>query len=332
MSGESARLETALASPAALFHWRTGKLRNPFLDSVRGAALVAMFAYHLTWDLAFLGFIDEDVPLSPFLKAYAHGVAWTFLALVGVSLVLATRAGFRPRPFLRRLAVVATAAAAITLATFLLFPRDFIFFGILHCIAVSSVLALPFLTAPVWLAAAAAAAFVFAPIFIALPIFDAPPMWWVGLGTRVPPTVDYAPLVPGFGMVLIGVVFGRLVQLSGAAGRPISGWVRPFAWGGRHSLLVYLVHQPIFLGLLYVVALATGTHARTGHDVFLDACRSNCLKAAPAAICERACLCSATRLEASPLWPKVFAEHISPSDRDSILAIETRCATEGPGQ
>jgi len=320
----------SLALPAAFFRSRTTSNRNPLIDAVRGGALVAMFAYHLTWDLALLGFIDEDVPAAPALRAYAHGVAWTFLALVGVSLVMATRTGFRPRPFLRRLCVIGAAAAAVTLATLFLFRDYFIFFGILHCIAVSSVLALPFLAAPLWLVAAAAVAVVVAPLLVALPLFDAPALWWVGLGTHAPPTYDYAPLAPGFGMVLAGVVIARLVRPGGASGRSFPGWLRPLAWGGRHSLLVYLVHQPIFLGLLYLVAQMTGTHARTAHDVFLDACRSNCLKTAPAALCERDCVCSATRLEASPLWPKVFAEHLLPGDRDAILAIEMSCTGEPP--
>jgi uncharacterized membrane protein len=320
----------SLAFPAAPWRSRALNNRNPFIDAVRGGALLAMFAYHLAWDLALLGFIGEDVPVAPAFKAYAHGVAWTFLVLVGVSLMMATRAGFRPRPFLRRLAVIGAAAAAVTLATRILFPDHFIFFGILHCIAVSSVLAVPFLAAPLWLAAASAAAFLLAPLFVALPIFDVPLLWWVGLGTQPPPTYDYAPLAPGFGMVLAGVVLARLVRPGEGSGRASPAWLRPLAWGGRHSLLVYLVHQPVFLGLLYLVALATGTHARTAHDVFLDACRSNCLKAAPAAVCERACTCSANRLEASPLWPKVFAEHLSPGDRDAILAIETSCTGEPP--
>ncbi len=59
--------------------------------------------------------------------------------------------GFDRRKFLRRLALVGGAAGLVSLATYLAFPENFIFFGILHAIALGSVLALPILRAPLWL-------------------------------------------------------------------------------------------------------------------------------------------------------------------------------------
>ena len=122
--------------------------RIPALDALRGAALVGMFAFHLTWDLGFFRLIPEDFPYSAGVMGFGHVVAITFLALAGASLVLATRDGVDWRAFGRRLAMIAGAAAAITLGTLYLFPDAFIFFGILHCIAVSSLLALAVLRAP----------------------------------------------------------------------------------------------------------------------------------------------------------------------------------------
>ena len=54
-------------------------LRRPrlvLIDALRGAALVAMFSYHLVWDLGFFGFVDADVPMQPAFKAYGHVVAY----------------------------------------------------------------------------------------------------------------------------------------------------------------------------------------------------------------------------------------------------------------
>ena len=116
--------------------------RRPRLDAIdalRGVAILGMMVFHVTWDLSFFGFLAPDAPRAPWLMNFGHAVAATFLALVGASLALAARDGFRPRPYLWRLASIVAAAAAITIGTALLFPESYIFFGILHCIAASSV-------------------------------------------------------------------------------------------------------------------------------------------------------------------------------------------------
>ncbi|HEX2726006.1 MAG TPA: heparan-alpha-glucosaminide N-acetyltransferase domain-containing protein, partial [Beijerinckiaceae bacterium] len=127
------------------------------IDSARGVAVAAMIAYHFAWDLSFFRLIATDVVGHPAWQLFARAIAATFLMLVGAGLVLAHGKGLRRRSFLRRLAVVAAAALMITLATSLAMPESYIFFGILHCIALTSVLALPFLRAPVAVALAAAA-------------------------------------------------------------------------------------------------------------------------------------------------------------------------------
>ena len=139
----------------------------------------------------------------------------TFLALVGVSLVLASGGKFVWRPYLVRLAKIVAAAAAITVATLYVFPDDFIFFGILHCIALASIVALPFLRAPLWLTVAAAAVALALPLFVASPMLDAPQWWWLGLGTTEPRSNDWRPFLPWFGVVLIGVVIARAVLAGG---------------------------------------------------------------------------------------------------------------------
>ncbi|MBV9246242.1 MAG: DUF1624 domain-containing protein, partial [Methylobacteriaceae bacterium] len=107
--------------------------RIALVDALRGAALIGMIGYHLSWDLGYFRFIDGAIPLSPPFKAYANVVASTFLVLVGISLVLAREAGSGPSQALRRLSIIALAAAAVSLVTWYVFPENFIFFGILHC-------------------------------------------------------------------------------------------------------------------------------------------------------------------------------------------------------
>jgi uncharacterized membrane protein len=226
------------------------------LDAVRGIALVAMAIYHFAFDLATFGLIRVDVAGDLGWKLLARATAGTFLLVVGVNLVLATRRGLRPRPFLRRLAVIAAAAALVSLGTWFADPRTFVYFGILHAIAVSSVLAVPFLALPAWLNAAIGAVVVVLGNTVALLAFDSPWLLWIGMAAFIPPTVDYVPLFPWFGVVLLGVAAGRLLA-EGGGDTAFARWVPAGAPGrlavlaGRWSLLIYLVHQPLFYGLLY---------------------------------------------------------------------------------
>src|SRR5262249_30877785 len=109
-----------------------------------------MVVYHFAWDLWAFGLVETDVEHDVAWVLFARSIASTFLLLVGLSLVLATRNGLRLQPYLRRLAFVAGGALLVTIGTYFIEPHEFVYFGILHLIAVASVLALPFLTLPAW--------------------------------------------------------------------------------------------------------------------------------------------------------------------------------------
>lgn len=240
----------------------TALARLPMIDAARGTALLAMFAYHFAWDLDFYDLASFNVGEGAW-AVFARVTAGSFLFLVGVSLVLAQRGGFRRKPFLRRLAMVAGAAALVTLATWWLTPDDFIYFGILHCIAVSSLLALPFLRLPVWIVIAAAVLCFGVPSLFAAPMFDAPWLRWLGLMTYFPESNDYVPLLPWFGAVLTGVAASRIAlpytgDAAWAQWKPGNPGARLLVWGGRHSLIIYLLHQPVFLTALYLAVMARG--------------------------------------------------------------------------
>jgi uncharacterized membrane protein len=242
--------------PAAL---ALGAPRIEAVDAARGIALLAMAVYHFSWDLSFLQLAAIPVATDPGWKWFARIIAGSFLFLVGVSLVLGHGEGIRWRSFLKRLAIVSAAAAGVTVATYLAFPLAYIYFGILHCIALSSVLALPFLRLP-WWAALAAVTMVFAIAeFGASELFNRWPLLWTGLSTRVPFSNDYVPIFPWFAMVLAGVGAARLLAPFLREGR-LARWRadgpigRALAFAGRHSLAIYLLHQPLLLAVLVLVA------------------------------------------------------------------------------
>jgi hypothetical protein len=109
------------------------------LDVARGLALIAMATYHFCWDLELFGFLAPGTVNGGILKLYARSIATSFLFLVGFSLVLATTNGIRWHAYFRRLAMIVGAAAIISVATWFATPNEWIFFGILHSIALFSI-------------------------------------------------------------------------------------------------------------------------------------------------------------------------------------------------
>ena len=230
------------------------------VDLLRGCGIALMFVYHFSLDLTFFGFSDIPLFTDPGWLAFRTLIVGIFLGTAGISHVLAHLAGFKTRPFLRRLGVVAGAAALITVATAAVFPNGFVFFGILHHLAVAAVLAIPFVLLPSWVVATVAIGVIVAPWWLAHPLFDEPALLWVGLLTGSTNSVDYVPVFPWFGAVLFGIVTGRWLAAPNAAAETFAAWhpdgriSTAVRWLGCHSLVLYLAHQPVFFALLYGAA------------------------------------------------------------------------------
>jgi uncharacterized membrane protein len=280
--------------------------RLPGIDILRGVALLAMASYHFTWDLRLFDLIATDPLASPALVWYARVIAASFLMLAGVSLVLAHGRGLRRAAFLRRLATVVAAAVTVTLATWLAFPDGFIFFGILHHIALASVLALPLLRLPVVAPLMAAAVCFSLPSLLTHGAFDAPWLLWLGLSRHIPATNDYVPVFPWFGWVLIGVALGRLAMSPSPARTllakgPGTGLGRSLGWLGRHSLGFYLVHQPVLLGLVWLGVQSVLVSPVADVD-FRGSCAQACQASGEAVpFCARMCACVGDHLRGSPI-------------------------------
>jgi uncharacterized membrane protein len=146
----------------------------------------------------------------------------------------------------------------VTVVTLVVIPQAFVVFGILHLIGVSIILAYPFMRLGLWnlpigLAIIAAGA------VIARYTVDFPWLIWLGLRYDGFASVDYFPLLPWFGVVLIGLAIGDLAY--GRGRRPdlpdLSGAppTRALGWLGRHSLTIYLIHQPLLVAALLALGL-----------------------------------------------------------------------------
>ena len=294
------------------------------LDVARGLALLAMAAYHLAWDLSSLQLIEADVTTSPAWQIAARLIAGSFLSLVGISLVLAHGRGVQWRPFLRRLGLVGGAALTVTAATAIAVPQGLIFFGILHCIAVGSVLALPFLARPAWVSGLTAALALAVGNLVRHPAFGSAWLLPLGLSPMVPATNDYVPLLPWFGCVLAGVAAARLAALllrRLAAWTPLARPWRALAFGGGHSLAVYLLHQPLLLSILVPLALALGPSPRAAEAGFRGSFIARCEQTgtAPAA-CQAVLACTLGRLRGTEAWERL---HLGWSEDERLVRDTT---------
>jgi uncharacterized membrane protein len=308
--------------------------RLAVIDVVRGVALLAMIVYHFSWDLSANRLIAVDVSTDPIWRLSARLIAGTFLGLVGANLVLAARNGFRPLPYLRRLVLIAVAAGVVSLGTYWFEPDTFVYFGILHCIAVASVLALPFIWAPSWLSAVVAVVFLAGPHFLTSTFFDVPDLYWLGLSTNPPPTVDYVPIFPWLGIVLLGVVAGRFILETGAW--PLWQWTadgrgwRILIIAGRWSLPIYLVHQPILVGILFLITPLLGpSHAALAAQL-VDEYNASCAVAGyDEAVCSAYSQCILTALsEDEGILLAASRHELSQAQLDLWQAAIAECRTK----
>ena len=304
-----------------------GISRIPIIDQARGFALLAMTVYHFTWDLSFFAWISPVTVAEPGWVWFARSIAISFLFLVGVSLYLANSEVVNGKKFTRRLLQI-IAAAAISLATWFVFPAGFIFFGILHAIALFSVLGLLFLRLPWWLSLMAAAAVIAVDQWGEHPVFTEPYLWWVGLAPQDPPSNDYVPLFPWFAATLVGIAFAKLAVERAWLDR-LRSWVfpaklaNPLSFIGRHSLIYYLAHQPILIALIWGFTQLAGPPDRTGE--FVDRCTTTCEQTRNGAFCKNYCSCLLKELKHTELFTPFMEGQINNSEAKSVDGIQRLC-------
>jgi len=218
------------------------------LDALRGVAILAMVVYHFCFDLRYFGVARWD---------FEHDIRWlaartlilsSFLLIAGISAALARRDPAADARWPRHVAVIGGAALLVTAASAMMFPRSFIWFGVLHAIALSLLLARPLIDRP-RAAVAAGVIVIAAGVMLSSQHFDNRMLGWLGFMTGKPMTEDYVPLFPWSGVLFLGIAAGHaLVASNFAMLAPLARMPRALRLLGRHSLAVYLVHQPLLLG------------------------------------------------------------------------------------
>ena len=238
--------------------------RSDSLDALRGVAIVWMTLYHLVFDLNHFGYVKQDFYTDPVWTLQRSAIVSLFLFCAGVGQAVALHQGQSTRRFWLRWSQIAACAVLVTASSYWMYPKSFIYFGVLHGIAVMLIVVryTTGLGRWLWLAGALAVAMHFIAAY-------AHPYWpsaaflndrgfnWLGLISRKPITEDYVPLLPWLGVMWWGVASGQWLlahRPKALAGRALPS-TPALAWLGRWSLPWYMLHQPVMIGALTVIAL-----------------------------------------------------------------------------
>lgn len=184
------------------------------VDVARGVAILAVVAFHATWDLGDLGLISWRISAHWSGKVIAHSIAGSFLFLVGVSLVLAHGRGIRWWSFWRREAQLVLLALLVSAGTWAYQPRETITFGILHDIAVVSLVCVLFVRLQVWTVWVAGVAAVALPQLVHVS-GRSPWVSWTGLADGTRPALDWQPVLPWIALAFAGVGLMRWLLRAG---------------------------------------------------------------------------------------------------------------------
>ncbi len=232
------------------------------IDALRGAAIAWMTVFHFCFDLNWFGWIRQNFLYDPFWTTQRTAIVSLFLFCAGLGQAVAFTQGQGWARFWRRWAQVAVCALLVSAGSWLMFRDTFIYFGVLHGIAVMLVIVRLTARWGAWLWAAGLVAILLPmaalPVHVAfgnLHLLNAPVLNWIGFVSLKPATQDYVPLLPWLGVMWWGMAAGQwlLSRHPAVLQGPIPGALAPLAWMGRWSLSWYMLHQPLLIGAMLLV-------------------------------------------------------------------------------
>lgn len=232
------------------------------VDFSRGIAVIMMIIFHFLYDLNYFDLYKIDL-YSGYFLIYLYIGASLFIMLVGISLSLSysrvqklqTKKELQLKYFKRGLKIFGL-GLVITLVSWIYLDEGFIVFGILHCIGISIILAIPFLRFR-YLNLSLGFILILLGAILKNLTFDFNWLVWLGFVPSSFYTIDYFPLLPWLGVVLVGIFIGNSLYPNFKRKfslRNLDSFrvIRFFCFLGRHSLIIYFVHQPIMLTAFYL--------------------------------------------------------------------------------
>ena len=235
-------------------------MRILLLDISRGICVLAMIAYHFSWDLGYFGFVDLREITQGLGLLIAQLIGVSFITISGISSRLLTLSDKFKAKFLKRFFTLVSISITISVVTFILDRNSFIFFGILHFLSVCALFSLllnkisnNFLLLFIF----------FASVIISISDirFNSPFIFsWIGFNKNLPVTNDFYPLFPWitcyfFGFFLGNIIYKNLDKKSKNSCMPqpeINRGLKFLEYVGQKSLVVYILHQPILFSLFFI--------------------------------------------------------------------------------
>ncbi len=236
--------------------------RYNFIDGLRGFSIINMIIYHLLYDLVYLFNIEFNFFHSIYDTIWQNVIAMTFIVTSGISL------NFGKRNF-KKIIYLVICAVALSTYTYFFMKSEFIIFGIIHFFAISTIIATLFFK-HIDKLNKYLGFILFLVLFIStryitdgyigilnskypLPniLYKSEYLFWLGFPNASFSSADYFPLIPWFFLFLVGIYAGK-IYLSKKPKLKIKS-NNPLCFLGRHSLLIYMLHQPIIYIVLSLI-------------------------------------------------------------------------------
>ncbi len=219
------------------------KERFPLIDQTRGLAVLLMIIFHFSYDLALFGWVKIDFQQDLFWWSFPRVIVFLFLFSMGLATPLDHKDKINWARFTKRIQKLVLFAALISLGSYFMFKSRWIYFGTLHCIAVASLVILPFRNRPKLSLILGSAIILPSVIFkINIPWFVMPHK-----------SMDYIPLFPWIGVVMWGVFASHnRFHYFRFQDHFLLKFLEKL---GKHSLIIYILHQPIMYSIFYGIFL-----------------------------------------------------------------------------
>nr|WP_136249649.1 heparan-alpha-glucosaminide N-acetyltransferase [Ningiella ruwaisensis] len=231
--------------------------RNITLDITRTVAIAAMVIFHFIYDLKLFGYVKWDIPDGSPWREFRWVIITLFFLCLGVSLVFAHSQQFNARKFITRVLQIALSALLISVGSYIFINEHWIFFGVLHFLAFASLVTIAFVRKPLLSLSLGLLCFALASFqyltnrFPFRLFFENLPHY----------TNDYVAPIPWLGMVFFGISLGHSTilkndPLKASFAKISTNSIKTcLIWPGQHSLSIYLLHQPILIGSLFLISL-----------------------------------------------------------------------------
>jgi len=227
--------------------------RSQFIDIVRGVDVLLMVTFNCSVTLSYFRLTQ---PSNNFLywSVFPIIIASIFIFLSGTSAYASYKSRKKEfeKTYLKRGVKLLVFSAAITLFTYVFVPSATILFGILHFFAITSFV-VPFFVKNKKIIFLAGVLIILLGLYLQTKQFDFSYLLWLGLVPKNFLTLDYFPIMPWFGVLLLGVYFGKDFLKKTANIKFKNKFANIFTFFGKNSLVIYLVHQPILVVLLFAL-------------------------------------------------------------------------------